>query len=205
MLDQKIGQSQQPKKRKSTPDSNLVNGIEDPESEYFLINSIRREFFHKNSTTISCRTRGKKNHAEQFRANIRLFILDDKAFKMAYNITSSAIKTEDESLLRTAALHYFDKRKDEDLKPEIFYNWIGTLSKAEIKGILQLDDIASTRLLGYEKEFFYLKCYITGVKPWEALRICYHVIMDENLPPVAPIELQWLLDKLYWIKENDDS
>ncbi len=51
---------------------------------------------------------------------------------------------------------------------------VRSLTENEVKEALNLHKVVSCRLLGYEKELFYLKCYTFGILPVFMLRVLYH-------------------------------
>jgi len=54
---------------------------------------------------------------------------------------------------------------------------------SDIINILRLHNVVSTKLLGYYKELFFLKCYYNGRHPQITLRALYHLNTDYDLMP----------------------
>jgi len=86
------------------------------------------------------------------------------------------ITAEDQQELRNYVYSLFEAYTEER-KAEIDKKmgvYIGSLSEKELKGALNLENVVSCRLLGYEKELFYLKCFSWGILPVFMLRVLYH-------------------------------
>ena len=52
--------------------------------------------------------------------------------------------------------------------------FVKSLTENEVREALNLREVVSCRLIGYEKELFYLKCYTFGILPVFMLRVLYH-------------------------------
>ena len=72
---------------------------------------------------------------------------------------------------------YIASRNPNTSKKELDKNiglLIMSLTENEVREALNLHEVVSCRLLGYEKELFYLKCYTFGILPVFMLRVLYH-------------------------------
>ena len=151
-----------PKSSKKDKVNEIVNKIvDDPESEYYHINKNRRFFWHSRSITISCKVRNKNtyNTAPEFAANIRAYIMKEEKYFL--KIAATVLKK-----LR--------EKDREVMKKALESISVGQISKKLAKAALGLDNTVSCRLLGYEVELFYLKCYNLGDDPAFMLRVLYH-------------------------------
>ena len=156
----------------------IVNNLVDKEtSEYYRINKKKRNFWHSRSESISCRVRNKdsKINATQFATNIRAYLLnEDERFNGELNKSIEKRIKSDQHQLRMYAYSRFPNQSREILAKKIGLI-IGALSDEEIRDALNLKKVVSCRLLGYEKELFYLKCYSFGILPAFMLRCLYHL------------------------------
>lgn len=198
-----------------------INNLVDKEkSDYYWINKRKRLFWHSKSVTISCRVRNKNNYnkSPEMALNIRAFLLgEEKYFTKKFITVMRRLNEEDQQQLRNYVYSrynaYTEERKTElDKKMGLI---IGSLEKDELKGALNLDKIVSSRLLGYEKEFFYLKCYSWGILPVFMLRVLYHtkyshlklkkrLYLDkedgyELTDPYKGLEFEFYLDKIRFL------
>lgn len=155
----------------------VVNNVVDNEdSEYYLINKRKRHFWHSKSVTISCRVRNKNefNKAPDMALNIRAFLLnEEKYFMRIIGAVMRYINKEDQKQLRSYIVAKFPNASKEYIDKNIGL-MVMSLSEEERKGALGLNQIVSCRLLGYEKELIYLKCYTLGILPVYMLRVLYH-------------------------------
>lgn len=155
-----------------------VNNIVDKKtSEYYRINKKKRNFWHSRSESISCRVRNKdsKINATQFATNIRAYLLnEDERFNGELNKSIEERIKSDQHQLRMYVYSLFPNESREILDKKIGLI-IGSLSDEEIREALNLKEVVSCRLLGYEKELFYLKCYSFGILPAFMLRCLYHL------------------------------
>ncbi len=155
----------------------VVNNIVDNDkSEYYKINKRKRNFWHSQSTTISCRVRNKNsfNNAPEMAANIRAFLLDEEKYFL--NVVSAVMKyihNEDGKQFKNFiyAKHPNVSKEELDEKMGLL---VLDLDDNEKKEVLGLQEVVSCRLLGYEKELFYLKCFSFGILPVFMLRVLYH-------------------------------
>jgi len=160
-----------------------VNNIVDNEkSEYYRIYKRKRHFWHSRSESFSCRVRNKNPiiNATSFAMNIRAYLLnEDERFNTELNKTMEKIIKSDEHQLRMYAYSKFPKQSREiiDKKMGII---IGSLMDEEIREALDLKEVVSCRLLGYEKELFYLKCYSSSILPAFMLRCLYHLTYSHS-------------------------
>ncbi len=155
----------------------VVNNIVDKDdSEYYIINKRKRHFWHSRSTTISCRVRNKNdfNIAPDMALNIRAFLLnEEKYFEKVIAAVMKYLNQEDRKQFRS----YIASRNPNISKKELDKNMgllVRDLTENEIREALNLHEVISCRLLGYEKELFYLKCYYIGILPVFLLRVLYH-------------------------------
>ena len=156
----------------------FVNNIIDKEdSEYYLINKRKRHFWHSRSETISCKVRNKNNFnkAPDIALNVRAFLLNEEKFfnKMISVVMSNLYDGDMEQIRDYIYLCNPNKAKEEIDKNIGLY--VMSLDENEIRAALNLNKVISCRLLGYEKELFYLKCYTVRILPVFMLRVLYHV------------------------------
>ena len=156
----------------------IVNNIVDKEkSEYYALNKRKRHFWHSKSESISCRVRNKnpRINAISFAMNIRAYLInEDERFNTELSKTIDQIIKNDRHQLRIYAYSKFPDHSRETLDKNIGLI-IGSLTDEEIREALNLKEIVSCRLLGYEKELFYLKCYSLWILPVFMLRCLYHL------------------------------
>jgi len=151
----------------------MINNIVDnQESEYYFVNKKRRYFWHSRPISISCKVREKNNFndANNFRNNIRAFLLnEDNNFFKELSKTWEKVIQSDYDLLREFV---------KDLYPKIEEKKIGivlmNMDPLEKKRALGLEIVVTCRILGYENEFFYLYCYWLCLLPVLMLRVLYH-------------------------------
>lgn len=146
------------------------------DSEYYLINRRKRHFWHSRSITISCRVREKNefNIAPDMALNIRAFLLnEEKYFNKVISSVMKVINEKDMKQLRSYIYSCYPNKSREELDKNMGL-YVGNLNEEEIKGALELNEVVSCRLIGYEKELFYLKCYYLGFLPVFMLRVLYH-------------------------------
>ena len=184
--------------------NNLVDNVN---SKYYGINKLKRNYWHCRSESISCRVRNKdaEIHAIQFAMNVRVFLLnEDKTFNIELNQTIEKIIKSDQHQLRMYAYSIFPNQSDAILDKNIGLI-INSLTDEQIKDALDLKDVVSCRLLGYEKELFYLKCYLFPITPAFMLRCLYHLkyshskleerIESEGLGDLKTgLDFDWYLD-----------
>ncbi len=152
---------------------NIVDHIK---SEYYFVNKTRRLFWHSKSVTISTRDREKNdfNKAPDISLNIRAFLLNnEKYFLKQIGVVSKKIRAQDEEHLRLYVYGRYPDHSREVLDSKMGLIIRG-LSQEEIREAMNLDEVISCRLLGYEKELFYLKCYSWRLLPVFVMRILYN-------------------------------
>lgn len=154
-----------------------INNIVDNQlSDYYYYNKRKRHFWHSKSVTVSCRVRDKNNfnNARDMSINIRSFLLknDESFLEKVWSMAKQIQKKNRDQLKNYVYSLYPDTSKEElDKKMGII---IMNLPEEEIKVGLNLRYVVSCKLLGYEKEFFFLKCYKMGIWPSFILRCLYH-------------------------------
>lgn len=156
---------------------NVDNVVDKEKSEYYKINKRKRHFWHSRSESISCRVRDKnpKCNATSFAMNIRAFLInEDKSFNIELNKTMDKIKKNDEHQIRMYVYSKFPEHSRETLSKKMGLI-IGSLTDEEIREALNMKEVVSCRLLGYEKELFFLKCYTNFGLPVFMLRCLYHL------------------------------
>ena len=165
----------------STKEIDYVDNIVDKEkSEFYFINKKKRNFWHSKSQSISCRVREKNNFniAPGIAKNIRAFLLnEDDKFKSYFYETMKEINRKDQEEIQKYVISLVQFKHPSLSKEEILKNiglYIGSLDEYAIKDALKLDEVVSCRLLGYEKELFYLKCYTYSFLPVFVMRCLYH-------------------------------
>ncbi|MFX1258660.1 MAG: hypothetical protein ACFFAN_12430, partial [Promethearchaeota archaeon] len=147
--------------------------------EWFFVNihnERKRSYWNNKSQTISCRVRFTKNHnATRFRRNIIDFLYN-------YNLEDLkliVIKVNEEDYNIFQKVLGFDKFQGRDLSNEEKRRQFALAMKArdlntdEVFGFLNLNKVVSTRIKGYYKELFYLKCYTNYFHPGHLLRCLY--------------------------------
>ncbi|MHA1488554.1 MAG: hypothetical protein ACTSRI_02730 [Promethearchaeota archaeon] len=182
------------------------NIVDNEESEFYFVNKKNRHFWHSRSTTISCKIREKNNFnkAQDFSLNIRAYLMnDERYFLKIINAVANYINEKDAQELRNYVYSRYPEIAEEELNKKMGLIIAG-LQKEELKGALNLNVTVSCRLLGYEKELFYLKCYSKGFLPVFMLRTLYHVRYShlklrkslENTQLKKGIEFERYLEKL---------
>lgn len=154
----------------------VSNIVDNDESEYYLINKRKRHFWHSRSTTISCRVRNKNdfNNAPGMALNIRAFLLkEEKYFEKVIAAVMGYLHREDMKQIRMYIEAKFPEKSKKEIDKDIGL-MVMSLSENEIREALGLHEVVSCRLLGYEKELFYLKCYTIKILPVFMLRVLYH-------------------------------
>lgn len=182
----------------------INNRVDKEDSQYYNINKRRRDFWYSKSTTISCRIRDENDNinASGITKNIRLFLLDyDEDFKNRFLDAMNLVDQKDTQ----QTINYL-KVRFSDKEEEYIRENIGLLMMCipeEEKGyILNLNKVISCRLLGYEKEFFFLKCYYLHHYPVYIMRVLYHTnsedifLEDED---VEYIDFDKLLETIQFI------
>lgn len=155
---------------------NVDNIVDKEVSEYYFINKRKRQFWHSKSTTISCRVREKNdfNKAKEMALNIRAFLLNEEKFFLKKIVAVMRyINQKDAKEIRKFVYSRFSNISKNELKEKMGLI-VGSLSEEEIKCALNLEHVVSCRLLGYEKELFFLKCYTWRILPAYVLRVLYH-------------------------------
>lgn len=159
-----------------------VNNIVDNErSKYYEINKKKRKYWNSRSESISCRVRdySSKNRASEFAMNVRAYLLyEDNKFEIELVKMMEEIIKRDQLQLLNYAKALFLNESQEFINKNIGLI-IGSLTTEEKRDALDLKYVVSCRLLGYEKEFFFLKCY-ANIKPALMLRCLYHLKYDHS-------------------------
>ncbi|MFX1478318.1 MAG: hypothetical protein ACFFCI_09305 [Promethearchaeota archaeon] len=155
---------------------NINNVVDKEKSEYYYINKRKRMFWHSKSISLSCRVREKNsfNDGPALAMNVRAFLLNEGRFfeKIWSSVWERIVEADQQQLRNYVYLKFREYRKEElDKKMGLI---ILSLEDDEKKAALNLEHVISCRLLGYEKEFFYLKCYRLRIVPVFMLRILYH-------------------------------
>ena len=153
-----------------------------------LHNERVRTYWNKRQQVISCRVRStKKGNAGNFRNNIIDFIYN-------YNIddlkeTLIEIQEQDHKLIaKKLGFDTFLKEESEMTSKEKQEQFsiamrIRDMDKFNIIELLGLDNVASTKIRGFYKELFYLKCYMNGVNPTIILRSLYQMELPHHFNP----------------------
>ena len=188
----------------------FLQGNEDDTSPYFAMNSQNRVHFCSKVGAITCKIRDKStiNTAREFAWNIRAFLDDDPAFMEVYHRTARALRDDDTKfLLRHVNCPgdvidaWFADRMTGDQKKIIgkYFAAIGYLEKTQVMDVLQLVKSHTCKVIVYELEFFYLKCFLQGYKTYFVPRVCYHAPHPHD--PTShdiPIPFHELLEKVRW-------
>lgn len=158
----------------------LLGGREDEDSVFFNENSRNRIFWNSKPAVISCRIRQKSafNTAAEFASNIRAFLLDDPVAKVLFIETSNKLAKADKDILEQFKGDFTDKKA--------------------VMTALGLFMTHSCKLVGYEVEFFYLKCFIECEKPYWVARVCYHCKYEAPEWSKEPIPFNDLIEKIRW-------
>lgn len=188
----------------------FVNNIVDKENaEYYIINKRKRHFWHSRSITISCRVRNKNdfNIAPDMAINIRAFLLnEEKYFEKVISAVMRYLNEEDMKQFRSC----FASQNPNTSKKELDKNiglFVMSLTENEVREILNLHEVVSCRLLGYEKELFYLKCYTFGILPVFMLRVLYHTkyshlklkkLIEDDDSLYKGLDFDYYLDKIHF-------
>ena len=150
------------------------NIVDNERSKYYEINKKKRNYWNSRSESISCRVRdySSKNRASEFAMNVRDYLLnEDKKFETVLDRTIKIIMESDYEQIRRYASSLLENDTD-DIKIGLIAS---NLTKEQIAEALDLKFVVSCRLLGYEKELLFLKCYVTSIKPALMLRCLYHL------------------------------
>ena len=150
------------------------NIVDNERSKYYEINKKKRNYWNSRSESISCRVRdySSKNRASEFAMNVRAYLLnEDKKFETVLDRTIKIIMESDYEQIRRYASSLLENDTD-DIKIGLIAS---NLTKEQIAEALDLKFVVSCRLLGYEKELLFLKCYVTSIKPALMLRCLYHL------------------------------
>lgn len=154
----------------------INNLVDNQSSEYYYYNKRKRHFWHSKSVTVSCRMRDKNefNRAKDIAINIRAFLLNkDKKFLDKVWSVANELRKKDMDILKNYIYSLCPNSSKEELDKKMGLI-IMSLPEEDIRAGLNLQYVVSCRLLGYEKEFFYLKCYWIGIWPSFILRCLYH-------------------------------
>jgi hypothetical protein len=112
--------------------------------------------------------------------NVRVFLLEfDKAFANEMGNVARRILDEDRKEMRKCVYSLYPNASKEELDAKMGL-LIASLPDEVKRGALNLSLVVSCRLLGYEKEFFFLKCYKMGVLPGFVLRVLYHAVYEHD-------------------------
>ena len=158
------------------------NLVDNKKSNYYEINKKNRNYWNSRSESCSCRVREKdlENNAIQFAMNVRAYLLnEDELFQRELDKTIEKILQSDQQQLRMYARALFPNQSIEFIDKNIGLI-IGSLIDEQIAEALDLKEVVSCRLLGYEKELFFLKCYVQSGKPALMLRCLYHLNYDHS-------------------------
>lgn len=135
-----------------------------------------RNYWNNRKQSISCRVRVKKeNNWNNFRNNIIDFL---------YNHNIEEFKTKWEEIANND--WNFTQKKlniNKDTPKKEQFNKAMYIRDKEGYGVidlLELFNVVSTKLIGYYKEFFFLKCYIHRFHPQFVLRILYHINLEKD-------------------------
>jgi len=187
----------------------FVNNLVDKEdSEHYVINKRRRDFWHSRSTTFSFRVRDKNdfNTSKEIAFNIREFLLgDNELFFDEVAKVGYQLREADGQQFRDYIYSSNPLKSKEELDKKIGL-LILALTDEQKKGILHLEHVITCRILGYEKELFYLKCYCKGLLPVFMGRVLYHTRFNhleysEDLPEdfEEGIDISMYLDRIKFI------
>jgi len=169
----------------STKEIKFIDNIVDKKvSEYYYHNKRFRNFWHSRSVTISCRVREKNafNKGLEISKNIRAFLLgEDTKFLETFNKIANSIRKRDLKIVENYCIF---RGIDNGMSKEKAKKNVGLIARSledgELRKALNLEYVISCRLLGYEKEFFYLKCYSRGEQPVFVMRVLYHTGYDHS-------------------------
>ena len=155
--------------------------VDKKKSRFYIINKRRRNYWHSRSESISCRVRDKnpEGNAVKFAMNVRAYLLnEDKEFEIQVSQMMQEVIKWDQHQLRLHAQSLYPNESKEFINKNIGLI-IGSLTEEEIGSALDLKYVVSCRLLGYEKELFFLKSYLY-VAPAMMLRCLYHLKYDHS-------------------------
>lgn len=148
-----------------------------------VYNKRHRNYWHYREQTISCRVRNKReNRFKVFKENIVHYLYNKNLVELDRMWT--VLSHEDYDVLQRA-LGFTSVRKN---KRETFAlaMLVRDISKSDLMGHLQLNEVVSTRVLGYYKEIFFLKCYLNYRHPQIVLRCLYHMDTGIYYSPINP-------------------
>ncbi|MBY9005352.1 MAG: hypothetical protein KGD63_01185 [Candidatus Lokiarchaeota archaeon] len=189
-------------------DNRINNIVEKVTSDFYFISGKKRYFWQSTSESISCRVRNKNQFNKEFDivANIRAFLLDDnKEFLLKINDIMKELRLKDKKQLEQYIVSI--EKSQSKLTEQQIKNNIGVYAMNypidELKAALDLKEIISCKIFGYEKEFFNLKCYSLGILPGFVLRTLYHMKYDHSkyeksnkIKLNEPLELEKMLKKI---------
>lgn len=171
------------------------NIVDNERSKYYEINKKKRNYWNSRSESISCRVRdySSKNRASEFAMNVRAYLLnEDKRFEIVLDRTIKSVMESDYEQIRRYASSLLESEDIDDKRIGLIASY---LTEEQIAEALDLKFVVSCRLLGYEKELLFLKCYVTSIKPALMLRCLYHLeynhskfIEDQDFEGIGSIE-----------------
>lgn len=148
-----------------------------------LHNERFRSYWNQRKQTICCRVRvTKKQNAPNFKQNILEFLYNQNTQKLNEVITE--IEEEDWELIQRKVFGFLPKKREKTTKEKqkqfSLAMEIKEKSSFDIIEILELNTVVATKLKGYHKELFFLKCYMNYLTPARLMRGLYRL---ENSNP----------------------
>jgi len=192
-------------KKKDNPIEDIVKNVT---FDFYYISKKKKYFWQSSTESISFRIRDKNqfNKNPEIVINIRAFLLSkDKIFFDFFYKTVEEIQERDRKQLERYIISVV--KSETSLNEKRIRENIGIYAinfpEDELKAALDLEDIISCRIFGYEKEFFNLKCYSLGYLPNFIVRVLYHMKYDHSefersnkIKLNKPLKLEYMLKKI---------
>ena len=154
------------------------------------VNRKKRNYWNEKQQALSCRIRftEKKPHpAGNFRANTIDFLYNRNTSELE-KIANELSEQDHLIIEKTFGLSEINQiaevrelKNNEKHDQFLAAMAIAGLDKGEVIEALQLNEVVATKIKGYYKELFYLKCYLNGLVPQFVLRCCYNLDLEEGV------------------------
>lgn len=163
-----------------------INFLQEEQIEFDEIdvaNFKKRNYAHLRDESISCRVRieefekakeKSRTLANPLRNFIRHHLMDNK--EMLKEFVKEAGKMRDEDYLKLIGLTKKEYEELDNRKQFLFSQIVSYMSSVEARALLDLDKVIATKLAGYEKEIFVLRCLARGTLAVISLRIAIRMI-----------------------------
>lgn len=148
-----------------------------------IANFKKRNYAHFRMETLSCKVREEEKYEANYRHfnlskpladYIRGWLLYDETIKKLCREEFPRMNEEDYSMLTGLSKEILDKLPPR--KQFLYSQMVHYMDRSEVKTALALTKVVSTRLRGYEKEIFWLRCLAVGILPVVVLRLGVRVL-----------------------------